>query len=102
MGIHTKMGKLFLRKKWAKKMNLNTIKLLIDINPININHDDLYKFIRILTMTEYRCIVCGQEANDEDILIWHSLIPRLHNVFPKHQDDPYRVILCKKCAKIAH
>ena len=102
--IPTKVGKLFLRKNWAKKLNLQTIQMNFKVDPINIEHDDLYKYVRVLTMLDYCCIICGQKATEDKEewgLIWHSLLPRLHNVFPKNGDDPYRVLLCKKCDRYA-
>ena len=70
---------------------MGTIRMAFVPEPIDTNHDNMFKFKRILSMTAYLCIVCGNE--DEENLVWHSLMPRMHNIFSKHQDDPYRALL---------
>eukprot|EP00484_Ammonia_sp_Unknown_P014051 CAMPEP_0197080292 /NCGR_PEP_ID=MMETSP1384-20130603/214055_1 /TAXON_ID=29189 /ORGANISM="Ammonia sp." /LENGTH=820 /DNA_ID=CAMNT_0042519175 /DNA_START=37 /DNA_END=2496 /DNA_ORIENTATION=- len=108
--VPKKCAKLFLRKQWAKKIHLHSIQLLFKPNPIDPGNNDVFNYVRVLTMTHYGCVVCGDEGSQhaahnnngdgdskQDMLFWHYLIPKSHDVFPKSIDHPYRVLLCKKC-----
>eukprot|EP01083_Nonionella_stella_P316680 1149544_1 len=96
----TKTAKKYLKKKWAKKVNMNTIQMLIEVAPINTDHDDLFKYERIIPLIEYKCMVCGERNDDQ--LMWFFVVYRyLYKLWIKSADDPYRVLICKTCNKKA-
>jgi len=110
--IPSKMGLMFVQRNWAfipPESDGSIIQMKFSPNTISIEHDNLFQYVRGLTMTAVCCAVCGYQPDDDcrdgegennryltqKRLIWHSLIPSKFLVFPNY--NPYQLLLCTSC-----